>query len=584
MHPYRKDIDGLRAIAVISVILFHFGVLPNGYLGVDVFFVISGYLITGIIYADAIESRFSIKQFYLRRIRRIIPLIVFVSLVSLVVGLLVMLPDDLENLSQSVVATNLFCNNVLQLITTRNYWDVVNEYKPLMHTWSLGVEEQFYLFFPLLFLIPGQRKVRWILPILCILTIVSILLFCIPGFSNADKFYLLPFRFFELSLGGICSIGADERRLSQGCSPVFIILLGCLLFAPLPAAHQHLLLILTVVVTAVILMTANGANKISVLALHNPVITGIGKISFSLYMWHQVALVYTRYVFTQHLTLASSIGILLAITVLSVLSYRFIEQPFRDKTRVNNTMLLWTVGFTSLVTICAALYIYERAGVVRDVPELEITKDHAQRNMHAQYNAAVNSQDKAFDASAKTKILVIGNSFARDWVNVLNQSSYKNQLDISYAPRLARTKDMLQKISGADYIFFSETDRQALRHYYRAFGVDTTKAWCVGTKNFGVNNGVFYNHWSDANHCLQRTKIDESFIDLNTRLKQEWGNKYVDLLGRVIDSDSSVPVFTPDCKFISQDCRHFTRAGAAYFARLLERDTTFILEHLSHCK
>lgn len=145
---YRHDIDGLRAIAVLAVIFFHFGVLPAGYLGVDVFFVISGFLITGIVVNQIDAGKFTILGFYLRRTRRIIPLSLFVGMVALFVGMLCMLPDDLENLSQSVIATNLFGNNVLQAVTTKNYWDVVNEFKPLMHTWSLGVEEQYYLFYP----------------------------------------------------------------------------------------------------------------------------------------------------------------------------------------------------------------------------------------------------------------------------------------------------------------------------------------------------------------------------------------------------------------------------------------------------
>ena len=125
---YRIEIDGLRAIAVISVVIFHFGYAPNGFLGVDVFFVISGYLITNIIYNKVLINDFSLVDFFTRRIKRIIPLVSFISLVSLVLGLIFMLPDDLENLAQSIIATNLFNNNTLQVVTTKNYWDVVNEF------------------------------------------------------------------------------------------------------------------------------------------------------------------------------------------------------------------------------------------------------------------------------------------------------------------------------------------------------------------------------------------------------------------------------------------------------------------------
>ncbi|MGV4462924.1 acyltransferase family protein [Ornithobacterium rhinotracheale] len=136
---YRIDIDGLRALAVISVIAFHFGFLPNGYLGVDIFFVISGFLITSIAYNEVQNDKFSVAKFYERRIRRIIPLLLVVTTISLFLGMLLMLPGDLENLAQAAVASNLSANNILMMITSSDYWNVTNEYKPLMHTWSLGI-------------------------------------------------------------------------------------------------------------------------------------------------------------------------------------------------------------------------------------------------------------------------------------------------------------------------------------------------------------------------------------------------------------------------------------------------------------
>jgi peptidoglycan/LPS O-acetylase OafA/YrhL len=130
MKKYRKDIDGLRAYAVIVVIIFHLGFLPNGYLGVDIFFVISGYLITSIIYKQLLDDSFSVYRFYQRRIKRIIPLLLFISTFAFILGLIFMLPDDLENLAQSVVSSNLSANNILMLITSSDYWAVKNEYKP----------------------------------------------------------------------------------------------------------------------------------------------------------------------------------------------------------------------------------------------------------------------------------------------------------------------------------------------------------------------------------------------------------------------------------------------------------------------
>lgn len=210
---YRSDIDGLRAFAVISVVLFHLGFLPNGYLGVDIFFVISGYLITSIIFDKAKKGEFSIWDFYQRRIRRIIPLLLFTTSLALIMGIFLMLPDDLDNLAQSVFASNLSANNILMYITSSDYWSVKNEYKPLMHTWSLGVEEQYYLIYPFLFLFLQGKKSKYIFPFLVLLTIISFFFFFLSN-NSAQKFYLLHHRFFEFSIGGLGAIYFKNRTIN----------------------------------------------------------------------------------------------------------------------------------------------------------------------------------------------------------------------------------------------------------------------------------------------------------------------------------------------------------------------------------
>ena len=265
---YRKDIDGLRAIAVVAVIAFHFGFLPNGFLGVDVFFAISGYLITGIIYREISNNQFSIINFYLRRTRRILPLTLFIVLVALLIGLFVMLPDDLENLAQSVVATNLFGNNVLQAVTTKNYWDVVNEFKPLMHTWSLGIEEQYYIAYPLLLLLIGKHHKKWLLPALTILGIISLALYFSP-FKEFYKFYYLPFRFFELALGGIAALYLKDKVVIHNYSAVFVSGLILILFIDQGFLPSQFALIVAVLLTLAVIVTYNEKSIISSFILQN---------------------------------------------------------------------------------------------------------------------------------------------------------------------------------------------------------------------------------------------------------------------------------------------------------------------------
>ena len=283
---YRNDIDGLRAIAVIAVILFHLGFLPNGYLGVDIFFVISGFLITSIVYYEAKNNKFSTLKFYERRIRRIIPLLLVTTSFAFFLGLFLMLPDDLENLSQSVVASNLSVNNILMLITSSDYWAVRNEYKPLMHTWSLGIEEQFYLLYPLLFFVLRGKRLKYVFPTLIIFSLLSLIFFILPG-NVASKFFLLQYRFFELSFGGISAIYFFKVKQIRKES-IYLLYASTallLLILVIPWGTNLFKVLVVAILTTVIISVGKyfyEDDKFITTVFRNNVFVFIGKISFSL--------------------------------------------------------------------------------------------------------------------------------------------------------------------------------------------------------------------------------------------------------------------------------------------------------------
>ena len=576
---YRKDIDGLRAIAVLAVVLFHMGYLPNGYLGVDIFYAISGFLITRLVFNEANKHSSWLFNFYLRRIRRIIPLVLFTSLMALIIGLFVMLPDDLENLSQSVFATNLFTNNILLLITTGNYWEVANDFKPLMHTWSLGVEEQFYLFYPLIFLFLSGKRVRYIVPILAGLTLFSLTLFCLST-NEASKFYSIQFRFFELSLGGLGALFFKDLRINAKYgNPLIFILLIVLLFD----LHLSADLKLIIIVVSSVGLLISGRNKLSETLLENNLMTGIGKISFSLYMWHQIVLAYERYFITDRTGIFESLCVFAVVLSLSIFSYYAIEKPFRDKNRVKTTSLLWIVGIVLIIACSSSYYIYSIGGIIRDVPELDLKKSanslnngNGERNIHIAYNARIYDLNKQFTDNDKIKVLVIGNSMGRDFANILLESKFKDLIEISYAVDIDKCRDITERIRLARFIFFENLDYERLVELAKKINIDTAKVWNVGTKNFGYNNGLFYNHNRTLDYCNQKTYMRPGYGERNQLLKNEWGSKYIDIIGTIVDQDQKVPVFTPDCKFISQDCRHLTRAGAVYLAQRLDLDLIFV--------
>lgn len=202
-HHYRADIDGLRAIAVISVVFFHFfpSVLPGGFVGVDIFFVISGFLITGIIARSIRNNNFSITEFYIRRANRIFPSLCLMLIAVLIAGSISLFPDEFQRLGKHIFAGSTFTSN-FALWNESGYFDTAAEVKPLLHLWSLGIEEQFYLFWPLLLLFARSER-RQVLVVSAVLgfSFVTNLLF-IHRFPGAT-FYLPHTRVWELAAGGM---------------------------------------------------------------------------------------------------------------------------------------------------------------------------------------------------------------------------------------------------------------------------------------------------------------------------------------------------------------------------------------------
>ena len=202
---YRKEIDGLRALAIIPVILFHAGfkVFEGGFIGVDVFFVISGYLITTIILSDIESGKFSISNFYERRARRILPALFFIMLCCLPFAWFVLTPNHLKDFYQSLTAVSVFSSNIL-FWKESGYFDTATELKPLIHTWSLAVEEQYYILFPLLLVMLWKLRKQLILGSLIAITVISLFLAQWGAYNKPSAtFFLLPTRSWELAIGAL---------------------------------------------------------------------------------------------------------------------------------------------------------------------------------------------------------------------------------------------------------------------------------------------------------------------------------------------------------------------------------------------
>ncbi len=333
---YRPEIDGLRTVAVLPVILFHagFGLFSGGYVGVDIFFVISGYLITTILIDDLAQGRFSILRFYERRARRILPALFTVLAVCVPAAWFWMLPSQYKDFSQSLVAVVLFASNFL-FWRESGYFDTSSEEKPLLHTWSLAVEEQYYLLFPLfLFLIWrfGRRPALHGIVLLGLLSLGA----SEWGWRNAPNanFYLAPFRAWELFIGSACAFvmaSARAPRPNAGFAwlGLGLIALSILVYdnaTPFPSLYA----LAPTLGTALIVIFAAPPNPVGRLLSLRPMVA-IGLISYSACLWHQPLFAFAR---LRHVAEPPD-WLMAALALLSLglawLSWRFIERPFRGK-------------------------------------------------------------------------------------------------------------------------------------------------------------------------------------------------------------------------------------------------------------
>ncbi|MFQ3217660.1 acyltransferase family protein, partial [Paraperlucidibaca sp.] len=337
---YRREIDGLRAVAVLPVILFHagFDTFSGGFVGVDIFFVISGYLISTIIISELQNEKFSIVNFYERRARRILPALFFVMLSCIPFAYFWLTPSDLKDFAQSLISVSVFSSNIL-FWRESGYFDAAAELKPLLHTWSLAVEEQYYVIFPLFLMAFWGGGKRLIVTLLTIAFLVSIALAEWASLVKPSAaFFLLPTRVWELLIGVFSAfyLSKMNRYRFSKCFSEFFGWLGLILIAysiliysestPFPGIYA---LVPTIGAALVILF----AEKETFVArfLGNKLFVGIGLISYSAYLWHQPLFAFAR----QRSLLELDELVLLALVALSLLlayfSWRFIEYPFRSK-------------------------------------------------------------------------------------------------------------------------------------------------------------------------------------------------------------------------------------------------------------
>ena len=371
---YRPEIDGLRSIAVLAVLLFHLGVpgITGGFIGVDIFFVISGYLITAIVMRDLQDARFSLATFYRRRALRILPALFAVVLVTGVVGLWVLLPSERATYGQSALAALLFFSNIF-------FWSEIDYFKPdakenpLLHTWSLGVEEQFYILVPLGMWLVYRYARRGLVPLFALSVLGSFVLsvYAVERMPRAS-FYLLPMRYWEIGVGALLALAGTRATargwMAHGLAAFGLVSIAVGLFGlspdrvfPGPAA-------LWPVLGAAALIAAGYESFAGrVLAMAGPV--WIGKISYSLYLWHWPLIVFWKLRTDPHLS-AVEMAVLGALSILlAALSTQVIERPFRQVSKsVSDGRVLWPAALALALGAAISWALMQAPQALRPVP------------------------------------------------------------------------------------------------------------------------------------------------------------------------------------------------------------------------
>jgi len=431
---YQPGVDGLRSVAVMTVVLFHVApnLVPGGFVGVDVFFVISGFLISRNIRSDLRTGKFSLIDFYIRRIRRIAPALIVTVAVSSVLAFLVLAPRHFEQFARSVIYSLLSVANIF-FWKEAGYFDTSAEFKPLLHLWTLGVEEQFYFVWPTvlvaLFWLRGRA-----LPIgLVLLGIVSLAASQYVVERNpTTAFYMTPFRIWEFILGALCLWAPPASRWTKELLLIagIALIIGASFFYS-PETTFPGLTALVPCIGAALAICAGDAEKAGVL-LRNRIAVGIGLISYSLYLVHWPIYVFYRYWILGSISTAEQVGIVIVSIALAALSYRYVEQPFRRKESHRDLFWSWrTAAAVALFVLAAGPAIHASqnegwpwrlGGQAQAFWQQIKTRDQSMCKM---VDIAPSVQGCAFGSGAKDykqfDVVLVGDSHAVHWIAGLHE-------------------------------------------------------------------------------------------------------------------------------------------------------------------
>jgi peptidoglycan/LPS O-acetylase OafA/YrhL len=645
---YRPDIDGLRAVAVLSVLLYHVGFtsFSGGFVGVDVFFVISGFLITRLIVGEVARGTFSFANFYARRARRIFPALFFTLLACFCAAFVLFPPEHMRSFAGSLVYAVLSLSNVW-LYRESGYFDADAIFKPLLHTWSLSVEEQFYLAWPLLLVWLCGRKHKAAAPALLVVLGISSLVLAQRALDDpAAAFYFPQYRVVEFAAGAILVwLGAFRPRSDLVVEALLLLGLALIAYSAFafdtrtafPGVHA-----MVPCMGAALVIFAGQARYLG-RVLSNPLSVGIGLVSYSLYLVHWPLIVFYRYYRIVDLTPAER-WMLVAVSIgAAVLMYRFVEKPFRRPARPLSAPAFGLACAMCSLAIClpaadawgnggwswrfAAAYeaafdpARDRAAIAAPAATAEPgVQPGVSETMRSQLAEAgtdeyakgraryiwhnMNELREPFTAARTRKVLVVGDSQAGDFVNILrethlddgielrtlavdsecqaiipaNEDVYRN-VDASYRDRCRKEHEAFRgspQLAAADVVILSANWKDwALPHVdntvERVAAKGAKEIYIVGRKTQGMTPQMYVTRFggiAGVERFAAKYRDAESLY-INARIRDTKGAQYIDLMSIACPARDACPVFTPRGEIIFYDITHLTPAGARYFGERL---------------
>jgi peptidoglycan/LPS O-acetylase OafA/YrhL len=615
---YRKEIDGLRAIAVFSVIANHINLsgFNGGFIGVDIFFVISGFLIFQIIYKEKINNQFSFVKFYERRARRILPALFFMAVITSLASYFVLLPKDLKYFGKSLVAVALMCSNMV-FPGQSGYFDPDSNLRPLLHTWSLGVEEQFYLLFPALVMLLWKHSIKFQSLIYLSIAIGSLAYADHEAYISPEvNFFMLSSRLWELLVGVMAAIlflsNKEWINTHKNIGSTFSLLgilsiFSAVLFFNENLPYPSIFTLLPTLGTLMVLIFASDQNFTGKY-LSNKLFAWLGLSSYSAYLWHQPIFAIAKYQSSSDFPLWVQVLLIGFVLIVGHLSFIFIEQPTRHRVNISGPRLLKHVILGMVILITAGIAFYASNGFLVLYKESEANSHfqvlNAKEYIPNRFNALRNH---SFDSkSTRPKVLIIGDSFAQDLTNAVFESDIHTEVQLSTfyissrcgnlyidtGYRLLQApinryqcpsespyisdKNLMTLLEEADIIWLASSWKisQASRIKESVENISkkySAKVFVFSTKDFGEMRLGYWMRQDHTDRASIRNITSIESNEVNKLLRNSLTKRvFVDISNIFCSESGSCLIFDSNGNLLTNDGRHLTQFGAQLLGSQLQ--------------